>query len=63
MGFIIRGCIWDTPILIFAYVLFWSPILHKPTIQHKGVKVSKHPLPLSLALGLLRHGLSDLLVR
>ena len=27
MGFIIRGCIWDIPILIFAYVLFWGPII------------------------------------
>ena len=26
MGFIIRGFIWDIPILIFAYVLFWGPI-------------------------------------
>ena len=26
MGFIIRGVIWDIPILIFAYVLFWGPI-------------------------------------
>ena len=25
MGFIIRGFIWDIPILIFAYVLFWGP--------------------------------------
>ena len=25
MGFIIRGLIWDIPILIFAYVLFWGP--------------------------------------
>ena len=25
MGFIIRGVIWDIPILIFAYVLFWGP--------------------------------------
>ena len=25
MGFIIRGFIWDIPILIFAYVLFWVP--------------------------------------
>ena len=25
MGFIIRGVIWDVPILIFAYVLFWGP--------------------------------------
>ena len=24
MGFIIRGFIWDIPILIFAYVLFWG---------------------------------------
>ena len=23
---IIRGSIWDIPILIFAYVLFWGPI-------------------------------------
>ena len=23
-GFIIRGFIWDIPILIFAYVLFWG---------------------------------------
>ena len=27
MGFIIRGFIWDIPILIFAYVLFWGPII------------------------------------
>ena len=26
MGFIIRGVIWDIPILVFAYVLFWCPI-------------------------------------
>ena len=26
MGFIIGGFIWDIPILIFAYVLFWGPI-------------------------------------
>ena len=26
MGFIVRGLIWDIPILIFAYVLFWGPI-------------------------------------
>ena len=26
MGFIIRGSIWDIPILIFAYVLFGGPI-------------------------------------
>ena len=26
MGFIIRGFIWDIPIRIFAYVLFWGPI-------------------------------------
>ena len=26
LGFIIRGFIWDIPILIFAYVLFWGPI-------------------------------------
>ena len=25
LGFIIRGLIWDIPILIFAYVLFWGP--------------------------------------
>ena len=25
LGFIIRGFIWDIPILIFAYVLFWGP--------------------------------------
>ena len=25
MGFIIRGFIWDIPILIVAYVLFWGP--------------------------------------
>ena len=25
MGLIIRGFIWDIPILIFAYVLFWGP--------------------------------------
>ena len=25
MGFSIRGFIWDIPILIFAYVLFWGP--------------------------------------
>ena len=25
MGFIIRGFIWDIPILIFAYVLFGGP--------------------------------------
>ena len=24
-GFIIRGFIWDIPILSFAYVLFWCP--------------------------------------
>ena len=27
MGFIIRGFIWDIPILIFAFVLFWGPII------------------------------------
>ena len=27
MGFIIRGFIWDVPILIFAYVLFWGHII------------------------------------
>ena len=27
MGFIIRGFIWDIPILIFAYVLFGGPSL------------------------------------
>ena len=27
MGFIIRGFIWDIPIPIFAYVLFWGPIV------------------------------------
>ena len=27
MGLIIRGFIWDIPILIFAYVLFWGPNL------------------------------------
>ena len=27
MGFIIRGFIWDIPILIVAYVLFWGPIV------------------------------------
>ena len=26
MGFIIIGFIWDIPILVFAYVLFWGPI-------------------------------------
>ena len=26
LGFIIRGFIWDIPVLIFAYVLFWGPI-------------------------------------
>ena len=26
-GFFIRGFIWDIPILIFAYVLFWGPSL------------------------------------
>ena len=31
MGLIIRGCIWDIPILIFYYVLFWGPIT--PGIQ------------------------------
>ena len=25
MGFLLRGFIWDIPILIFAYVLFWGP--------------------------------------
>ena len=29
MGFIIRGFIWDIPILIFAYVLCWGPIVAK----------------------------------
>ena len=27
LGFFIRGFIWDIPILIFAYVLFWGPML------------------------------------
>ena len=27
MSFIVRGFIWDIPILIFAYVLFWGPTL------------------------------------
>ena len=26
LGFIIRGFIWDIPLLVFAYVLFWGPI-------------------------------------
>ena len=26
LGFFIRGFIWDIPILIFAYVVFWGPI-------------------------------------
>ena len=26
LGFTMRGFIWDIPILIFAYVLFWCPI-------------------------------------
>ena len=26
MGFIIRGCIWDIPILIFAYVFLGGPL-------------------------------------
>ena len=26
MGFLLREFIWDIPILIFAYVLFWGPI-------------------------------------
>ena len=32
MGFIIRGFIWDIPILIFAYVLFWGPNINIPCI-------------------------------
>ena len=27
LGFTIRGFIWDIPILIVAYVLFWGPSL------------------------------------
>ena len=27
LGFIIRGFIWDIPILVFAYVLFWGRIV------------------------------------
>ena len=27
LGFIVRGYVWDIPILIFAYVLFWGPII------------------------------------
>ena len=26
-GFSVRGFIWDIPILIFAYVLSWGPIV------------------------------------
>ena len=39
MGFIIRGFIWDIPILVFAYVLFWGPIIDSrdlPRVPFKG---------------------------
>ena len=43
MGFIIRGFIWDIPILIFAYVLFCGPIKTKPQTLKQGNRLTCRP--------------------
>ena len=42
MGFIIRGFIWDIPILIFAYVLFCGPIRLSPKLPWSRVGPRLH---------------------
>ena len=42
MGFIIRGFIWDIPILIFAYVLFWGPKTDCPSSSNQWFSRHRH---------------------
>ena len=40
MGFIIRGFIWDIPILMFAYVLFLGPEFRVSIVGAEGEGIS-----------------------
>ena len=61
LGFIIRGFIWDIPILFFSYVLFWDPT--KEPLQRTRQMPSWKTPQLQREVGLERYWFSSCSLR